>query len=136
MTGRRVLQAAAAYNAAWGAVAILAPNRLARLLGFSSKGDGMGWRAAGVVLLAYAPAYLWAADHPREARPILATAVLGKAIGGPGWVVGALTGRFRMRTLVLPAFNDFLWLPGLARLLAANQPARSERSSGARTHDG
>jgi hypothetical protein len=35
-----------------GVAAILAPTRLARLLGFSPDGDGMGWRAAGVVLLA------------------------------------------------------------------------------------
>jgi hypothetical protein len=112
-----LLVAAAAYNTAWGAAAVLAPNRLARLLGFTATGDGMGWRAAGVVLLAYAPAYLWAADHPREARPILATAVIGKAIGGAGWIAGALSGRFPVRTLLLPAFNDFVWLPGLLHLL-------------------
>jgi len=117
MSDRRLLRAAAAYNALWGAAAVIAPNRLARLLGFSSTGDGMGWRAAGVVLLAYAPAYLWAADHRREARPVLMTAILGKAIGGAGWIVGALTGRFPIRTLVLPALNDFVWLPGLLRLL-------------------
>jgi hypothetical protein len=136
VTGRRLLEAAATYNAAWGAIAVVAPNALARLLGFSSDGDGMGWRAAGVVLLAYAPAYLWAADHPREARPVLATAVFGKAIGGTGWVLGALTGRFPIRTLILPVFNDFVWLPGLIRLLAAREPDRSETSSGVRTHDG
>lgn len=117
VTARRLLVAAAAYNALWGAAAIVAPTRLARLLGFSPDGDGMGWRAAGVVVLAYAPAYLWAADHPREARPILATAVIGKALGGAGWIAGGLTGRFPVRTLLLPAFNDFVWLPGLLRLL-------------------
>jgi len=117
MNDGRVLRAAAVYNLAWGTAAVVAPNRLARWLGFSATGDGMGWRAAGVVLLAYAPAYLWAADHRREARPIVATAVLGKAIGGFGWIVGALTGRFPLRTLLLPAINDFVWLPGLLRLL-------------------
>ena len=117
MSGRDLLRAAAVYDAVWGAAAVVAPNRLARVLGFSPAGDGMGWRAAGVVLLAYAPAYLWAADHSREARPILATAAIGKAIGGFGWILGALTGRFPIRTLVLPAFNDFVWLPGLVRLL-------------------
>ena len=54
----RLLGLAAVYNAAWGLIAIAAPARLARALGFDPGGDGMGWRAAGVVVLAYAPAYL------------------------------------------------------------------------------
>ena len=119
MEQRRILRLAAIYNAAWGAVAILAPNRLARLLGFSAVGDGMGWRAAGVVVLAYAPAYVWAARDRRLARPIVATAVLGKSLGTLGWMAGFLTGQFRPRTIVLPFINDIVWLPGLARLLAS-----------------
>ena len=112
-----MLLAAAAYNAIWGAVAIVAPNRLARAVGFSADGDGMGWRAAGVVVLAYAPAYLWAAANPRAAKPIVALAVFGKAIGAVGWFAGLATGRFRKATIVLPLLNDLIWLPGLVRLL-------------------
>ncbi len=118
--GRRAsafLLAAAAYNAAWGIAAVVAPKRLAQVVGFPASGDGMGWRAAGVVVLAYAPAYLWAAANPRDARPILATAVLGKSMGAVGWAVGLATGRVRRRTVVLPLLNDLLWLPGLLALL-------------------
>jgi small multidrug resistance pump len=115
--GRRFLVAAGAYNAAWGIAAIGAPARISRAVGFPASGDGMGWRAAGVVVLAYAPAYLWAAARPREARPILATALFGKSIGAVGWFAGLASGRFSRRTVVLPLLNDLIWLPGLVRLL-------------------
>jgi hypothetical protein len=115
----RLLKAAAAYNAVWGAVAIVAPRHVGRAVGFPDAGDGMGWRAAGVVVLAYAPAYLWAARDPAVARPIVATAILGKSIGALGWIAGFLSGRFPSRTLLLPLLNDVLWLPGLIRLLPA-----------------
>ena len=80
----RLLLGAAAYNLAWGITALAAPRRLAHFIGFGDAGDGMGWRAAGVVVLAYAPAYAWAATHERDARPIVATAIFGKAIGAGG----------------------------------------------------
>jgi len=117
------LVAAAAYNVSWGLAAIAAPQRLARTLGFIDSGDGMGWRAAGVVVLAYAPAYLWASNYPNEARPILATALLGKVIGVAGWVVGVVTRRFGWRTGLLPVMNDAIWLPGLINVMRARQPA-------------
>ena len=122
----RYLEAAAVYNAVWGAVAIVAPQRLASAVGFSPEGDGMGWRAAGVVVLAYAPAYLWASRRPASAVPILAIAFLGKSIGAVGWLVGLATGRFRPRTIALPLLNDVIWLPGLAGLLRRAR-ARPER---------
>jgi hypothetical protein len=114
---RSFLTAAGLYNAAWGVAAIVAPRRLARFVGFDDPGDGMGWRAAGVVVLAYAPAYLWAASHLGEARPILATAIFGKSIGALGWFAGVASGRFRRRTVVLPLLNDLMWLPGLLQLV-------------------
>jgi hypothetical protein len=120
---KRFMPLAATYNVVWGIAAIAAPNQLARFLGFDGAGDGMGWRATGVMVLAYAPAYLWAANHPRDAKPILATAVFGKALGLVGWLVGAATGRFGPRTVVLTAFNDAIWIPGLLGALRGPQPA-------------
>jgi hypothetical protein len=117
VAGATFLAAAFAYNAAWGVAAILWPRRLARFVGFGSEGDAMGWRAAGVMVLAYAPAYLWAAAHPRAARPILATALFGKSVGGLGWIAGLATGRFPLRTAPLPLLNDLIWLPGLIALV-------------------
>ena len=111
-----VLAAAAAYNASWGLIAIVAPRRLARLLGFDGRGETIGWRATGVLVLAYAPAFLWAARHPEAARPIIATALFGKSLGAAGWVVGWLTGMFGTRTAVLTLLNDAIWLPSLAKL--------------------
>src|SRR5213594_3664268 len=114
---RVLLRAAAMYNVWWGMTAILAPRRLSRVLGFDASGDGMGWRAAGVMVLAYAPAYVWAVHHPREARPILATALFGKTIGAVGWVLGVSTRRLRRRSVLLPLLNDVLWIPGLVGAL-------------------
>ena len=112
-----LLKLAAAYNFTWGTAAIIAPRHLARVLGLYDAGDGMGWRAAGVVVLAYAPAYFWAADHRREAKPMIATATFGKLLGVVGWIVGFVSGRFGPRTILLPVFNDLVWLPGLLKLL-------------------
>jgi hypothetical protein len=108
-----ILIAAAAYNAIWGTAAIVAPRRLAQMLGFDGRGETIAWRATGVMVLAYAPAYVWAARHPEAARPIVATALFGKSLGAAGWLAGWLTGRFRTRTAVLTLLNDAIWLPGL-----------------------
>lgn len=124
----RFLLAAAAYNAVWGAVACLAPDRLTRWLGFSSLGNSLGWRAAGVMVVAYAPAYLWAAANPRAARPIVATAVFGKSLGALGWVTGVATGRFPRRTILLPLMNDVIWLPGLLHLVRTAGPGSTPRA--------
>ena len=77
MSDRLLLRAAAGYNGVWGTAAVLAPNRLARQLGFTSTDDGMGFGA------------------PRA------------------WWYGICA----RVPVVLPAFNDFVWLPGLVRLL-------------------
>jgi hypothetical protein len=114
-----LLVAAAAYNAIWGLVAIVAPRRLARLLGFDGRGETIGWRATGVMVLAYAPAYVWAAHHPEASRPIVATAIFGKSLGAAGWLAGWLTRRFPTRTAVLTLLNDAIWLPGLASVYRA-----------------
>jgi hypothetical protein len=118
---RRLLLAAAAYNAIWGTLAIVAPSRLARVLGFDGRGETIAWRATGVMVLAYAPAYVWAARHHDAERPIVATALLGKSLGAGGWLAGWLTGRFPTRTAVLTLFNDAIWLPGFASLVRARR---------------
>ena len=114
-----LLVAAGVYNAIWGLFAIAAPRRLARLSGFVGRGETIGWRATGVMVLAYAPAYVWAARHPEAARPIVATALFGKSLGAAGWLAGWLTGTFRTRTAVLTLLNDAIWLPGLASVYRA-----------------
>ena len=119
MHGHRaiVLIAAAVYNAVWGAAAVVMSRSLARFLGFDGQGETIGWRATGVMVLAYAPAYVWAARHPGSARPIVATAVFGKSLGAAGWLAGWVTGRFRTRTAFLTLLNDAVWLPGLTAIL-------------------
>jgi hypothetical protein len=111
-----VLVAAAFYNGIWGLLAIAAPRRLARILDFDGRGDMIGWRATGVMVLAYAPAYVWAAHHPESAHPIVATALFGKSLGAAGWLAGWVTRRFTTRTAVLTLLNDAIWLPSLAKM--------------------
>ena len=125
-----VLVAAAAYNAVWGAIAVFAPRGLARFMGFDGRGETIGWRATGVMVLAYSPAYVWAARHPEAARPIVATALFGKSLGAVGWLAGWMTGRFRTRTALLTLLNDAIWLPGLASIIRARSSRRSSGCSG------
>jgi len=125
---RPLLCAAALYNLSWGLTAVVAPQRLAQALGFDATGDGMGWRAAGVVVMAYAPAYLWAADHPRKAQPILATALCGKVLGVSGWLAGAATRRFGLRTVLLPLLNDAACIPSLVHLLLETRERKGDCS--------
>ena len=127
---RNLLVSAAAYNAIWGLVAIVAPRRLARVLGFDGGGETIGWRATGVMVVAYAPAYVWAARHPEAGRPIIATALLGKSLGAAGWLAGWLTGRFRTRTAVLTLLNDAVWLPSLASMLIRSRDCQPRPVTG------
>jgi hypothetical protein len=114
--GSRWLRAAAVYNAAWGALAMIAPELLTRMLGLKAGSDATGWRAAGVTVAAFAPAYWWAAANPARARPLLRTALLGKALGVGACLAGIAAGRIPRAAMVVVLFNDAIWLPTLARL--------------------
>jgi hypothetical protein len=115
----RWLRAAAVYNVVWGALAMIAPHRLTRMLGLRDgcdPSDATGWRAAGVTVAAYAPAYWWAAANPAQARPLVRTALLGKALGLGSCLVGIVAGRIPRAAAIVVMFNDALWLPAFARL--------------------
>jgi hypothetical protein len=112
----RWLRAAAVYNGAWGTLAMIAPDRLTRMLGLNAGSDATGWRAAGVTVAAFAPAYWWAAGNPARARPILRTALLGKALGVGACLAGVAVGKVPRGAMVVALFNDAVWLPAFARL--------------------
>jgi hypothetical protein len=115
----RWLRAAAVYNAVWGGLAMMAPHRLTRMLGLgdgSGASDATGWRAAGVTVAAFAPAYWWAAANPHKARSLVATALLGRSLGLGSCLVGIAAGRIPRAAAVVVLFNDALWLPALVRL--------------------
>jgi hypothetical protein len=115
------LRAAAIYNVIWGGLAMIAPHRLTRLLGLGETLDPTGWRAAGVTVAAFAPAYWWAASNPVRARPLVGTAVLGKAVGLASCLAGIATGRVPRAALLMVLFNDAVWLPAFG-LFAMDRP--------------
>jgi len=112
----RWLRAAAVYNVVWGGLAMIAPDRLTRMLGLGDASDATGWRAAGVTVAAFAPAYWWAASNPARARPLVRTALLGKALGLGSCLAGIAAGRIPRAAVVVVLFNDALWLPAFVRL--------------------
>lgn len=112
----RWLRAAAVYNAIWGALAMIAPHRLTRVLGLGTVSDATGWRAAGVLVAAFAPAYWWAAANPERARPLLGTALLGKALGLGSCLAGIAAGVLPRAALLVVLLNDAVWLPAFVLL--------------------
>jgi Domain of unknown function (DUF4166) len=126
----RWLRAAAVYNAVWGGLAMMAPHRLIRTFGLgggSDASDPTGWRAAGVTVAAFAPAYWWSAANPGKAQPLVATALLGKSLGLGSCLAGIAVGRIPRATAFVVLFNDALWLPALMRIAMhrSQTPGRS-----------
>jgi hypothetical protein len=78
--------AAAGYNFAWGATAILWPTLLFRLLGMPSPDPLAIWQALGMMVLVYAPAYWWIARDPVGHRHLVVIALLGKLLGPLGFL--------------------------------------------------
>jgi hypothetical protein len=79
-----------------------AQERLTRMLGLGDGSGATGWRAAGVTIAAFAPAYWWAAAGQ----------------GDRGRRVPRLRGcrQVQRGAIVVVLFNDAVWLPAFARL--------------------
>jgi hypothetical protein len=111
------LRAAAAYNAGWGFVTVLAPGLVAAIAG--ARGNLVAWQCIGMLVLVYAPAYWWAARFPERHAHLVAIGLAGKTLGILGFLwaftIGALPLRFGLVTLT----NDLLWLPAFAGYLRA-----------------
>jgi hypothetical protein len=105
------LRAASLYNLVWGAGALLAP-------------VGLGWKATGIVLLAYAAGYRWAARDPLRDVHLVAVALLGKTLGPIAFLLGLAAGAVAPPYGLLILANDVVWWPAFFRFVRA--AARAE----------
>jgi hypothetical protein len=90
--------AAALYNLCCGTVFVL-------------FGASVAWKAVGMFVLVYAPAYWWASRDPERHTHLVAIGLLGKLFGTLGFVWAAATGRLPLVFGVVVLANDLVWLP-------------------------
>ena len=100
------LVAAALYNACWGSAVALGAGSVA-------------WKAIGMLVLAYAPGYWWAARDPERRAHFVAVGLLGKLLGPLGFAWAAATGRLPAWFVLVILTNDVLWWPAFAGFLRA-----------------
>ena len=117
--------AAAAYNLAWGLVVIVWPVSFFRLIGMPLANEIASWQALGMMVLVYAPAYLWVARDPMRHRHLVVIALLGKLLGPLGflWALHGHTLPLLFGLTILT--NDCLWWPAFTTFLI-----RAARGSG------
>jgi hypothetical protein len=102
---RAWLFAAAIYNACWGGAVALAAGSAA-------------WKAVGMLVLVYAPAYWWAARDPERHAHLVAIGLLGKTLGVLGFAWAAATGRLPLVFGLVTLTNDLLWIPAFTAFVA------------------
>jgi hypothetical protein len=106
MSASRWLYAGAAYNLAWGA-------------GAMAFAGPLEWKVVGLLVLAYAPAYWWAAHDPVCHGHLVAVGLFGKALGVLAFAAGAASGRVPLGLGLVVLTNDLLWLPAFAGVVRA-----------------
>jgi len=111
------LYAAAGYNLAWGAIAILWPSLFFQVLRIPQPQEFAIWQALGMMVLVFAPAYWWVARDPVGHRHLVVIALLGKVLGPLGflWALHAHTLPLVFGLTILT--NDCLWWPAFTAFL-------------------
>jgi hypothetical protein len=106
---RLVLWAAGAYNLAWGAWVVLAPQAFFRLLELAPPNYPEIWQCLGMVVGVYGVGYLIAARDPLRHWPLVLVGLLGKLLGPIGFLAAALSGSLPWRFAWMIVGNDLLW---------------------------
>ncbi len=121
-----VLTAAGIYNLLWGAVVVLFPLSLFKVLGVPEANwpnpTGVAiWQCVGMIVGVYGVGYLAAALNPLRHWPIVLVGLLGKLFGPIGFVDAALIkGTFPVQFGWTIITNDLIWwIPFAVILLAA-----------------
>lgn len=107
---RYVLQAAAAYNIAWGAWVVLFPNSFFELIDADLPRYPEIWQCVGMIVGVYGIAYACAARDPFRHWPIVLVGLLGKIFGPIGFIDAALikgTLPLAFGLTIIP--NDLIW---------------------------
>lgn len=107
---RQILLAAAVYNIAWGAFAILSPLTLFRWCGFDPLPIYPElWQCIGMIVGVYGVGYGIAARDPFRHWPIVLVGLLGKIFGPIGFVGAVTSGRFPLAMGWTIVTNDLIW---------------------------
>ena len=103
--------AAAVYNLAWGALAILRPAWFFETIHAARPNNLAIWQALGMMVLVYAPAYWWVGNDPVRHRHLVVIAMLGKLLGPLGFTWGVATHALPLAFGLTILTNDLLWWP-------------------------
>jgi small multidrug resistance pump len=107
---RAVLWAAAIYNVAWGAFAILRPLTIFRWCGFDPLPVYPElWQCIGMIVGVYGVGYGIAATNPFRHWPIVLVGLMGKIFGPIGFVEAVTSGRFPLAMGLTIVTNDLIW---------------------------
>lgn len=102
------LLAAAAYNVAWGGLAVLAPGMTLRWIGLPDATEAF-WQCIGMIIGVYGVGYAIAAFDPMRHWPIVFVGLLGKVFGPIGFGQGLLAGDLPWRMGWTILTNDLIW---------------------------
>jgi len=103
--------AAAAYNLVWGCTNVAAPSLIFDVLSLEPPNYPALWQVVGMFVLAYAPAYWWAARHPERYPHLIVLAMLGKVLGPLGFVWSVAFADFPLLFGITILTNDLIWYP-------------------------
>ena len=125
---RQILMAAAVYNVAWGAFAILSPLTVFRWCGFDPLPTYPElWQCIGMIVGVYGVGYGIAARDPLRHWPIVLVGLLGKIFGPIGFVGAVTSGRFPLAMGWTILTNDLIWwIPFGVILWRAFQSSRAD----------
>jgi small multidrug resistance pump len=125
-----MLRAAALYNLAFGAFAVLLPRAWFELGGMPVPSMLSLWQCIGMIVGVYGVGYWCAAPAPLRHWPIVLVGLLGKVFGPIGFVDAALRGELPWRAGWLIVGNDLIWWLPFALLLRAawrfHRPSRTD----------
>jgi hypothetical protein len=125
-----VLRAAAFYNMAWGAAAILSPMTLFRLVGADPLPNYPElWQCIGMIVGVYGIGYWIAAGDPVRHWPIILVGLLGKIFGPIGFLQAVLNERFPMAMGLTILTNDLIWWVPFGAILWNTKKQASKMSS-------
>jgi small multidrug resistance pump len=116
---RLVLAAAAIYNLAFGAFAVLLPRVWFELADLPVPDMLSLWQCIGMIVGVYGVGYACAARAPLRHWPIVLVGLLGKVLGPIGFVDAAARGELPWGAGWLIVTNDLIWWLPFALLLRA-----------------
>lgn len=128
---KNVLIAAAIYNLAWGAFAIVSPETIFRWAGFDPMpAYPQFWQCIGMIVGVYGIGYWLAARNPYVHWPIVLVGLLGKIFGPIGFLDAMIQKTLPAKMGWTILTNDLIWwIPFTLILVGAAKYHRATRSA-------